>query len=428
MGNFIRLLRVGCRSFSLFFVMIGFFYSSQIHASDSPPILEQSNLSGLRVDGYSVSGITVDIPDQSAKMAKEKSILAAYRTGFLALLHEMATRGDSGLDVTGFTAEIAQSISESDLDGLVQDFEIENEKQSAVRYMGTFHVRFNDTAIQRYIQKQLTKKNGNGVQGVTYGAPASNTLIIPVFTKKTTNRLWDDDNQWFHALNNTVPFDDKIFVLPVGDLDDRALFPAPNADAITAISLDPLMDHYGVTRAILAQLILTDDGFDGAQTLNLFYSAKGLGFVHFETLDLAGLPPGGDPFVAAYNLMTKSWNGFLKNGGKGQIHFMPLSVTFDDGDEWRDIQERIRHAPVVKQLSIKAFRMGRADIQLSHMGTESALMVALKNAGFHVTEEKKTKVLSLTKSPGAVQWDQSPPTPKSAVIGLMNHPALKNPI
>jgi hypothetical protein len=91
---------------------------------------------------YTVSGIPVDVTADDAATARDKAIIDGQRAALQKLVESM------------MGAEKAKSIplpSDDEIAAMVQDFEVENERVSSVRYVGSLTYRFLSDPVDRLV-------------------------------------------------------------------------------------------------------------------------------------------------------------------------------------------------------------------------------------------------------------------------------------
>ena len=110
--------------------------SSRSRSSDAAP--------ALAANPYVVSGVPVDVTAADAATARDQAIVEGQRKAFSMLMEQLV-----GAD----KAATIQTPSDSQLSGMVQDFEVESERLSSVRYIGVMTYRFDAASIDAIIGK-----------------------------------------------------------------------------------------------------------------------------------------------------------------------------------------------------------------------------------------------------------------------------------
>src|SRR5262245_21151671 len=91
---------------------------------------------------YTVSGIPVDVTADDAATARDQAILQGQREALKTLIENMMG--------TEKAAQIALP-DDAGISEMVQDFEVESERLSAVRYVGTLTFRFLSDPVDRLV-------------------------------------------------------------------------------------------------------------------------------------------------------------------------------------------------------------------------------------------------------------------------------------
>jgi hypothetical protein len=88
---------------------------------------------------FTVSDVGVDVTAESASKARDKAIMEAERAAYTQLCARLGV------------PDGAEKLNDDEIAALVQSFEVQSERVSAVRYVGTFTILFNPTALKKRI-------------------------------------------------------------------------------------------------------------------------------------------------------------------------------------------------------------------------------------------------------------------------------------
>jgi hypothetical protein len=131
----------------------------------------------LAANPYVVSGVPVDVTAADSATARDQAIVEGQRKAFSMLMEQLV-----GAD----KAATIQTPSDSQLSGMVQDFEVESERLSSVRYIGVLTYRFDAASIDTIIGKPA-----DGTPDVTIGAvPSGPTQTLSVVVPIASLRDW----------------------------------------------------------------------------------------------------------------------------------------------------------------------------------------------------------------------------------------------
>jgi hypothetical protein len=115
-----------------------------------------------------VSDVPVDVTAKDAMSARDQAIAVAQSKAFDKLVKQL---------VPSPSDQVRVHPSQQDIESFVQDFGVENERVSSVRYIGLYDVRFRDSRVRKYLADLgITIAAGAGDDAqpdVATGQPAS---------------------------------------------------------------------------------------------------------------------------------------------------------------------------------------------------------------------------------------------------------------
>jgi hypothetical protein len=159
-----------------------------------------------QADVFVVRGIKVDVTAASTAVARDKALAMGERAAFRELLERLTLRVDHPR---------LPAFSANDIAAFVTDFEVAEEKASAVRYLATLNYNFKADDVRRLlIDRQIAFAE-------TTSKPV---LVLPVYQAAGFLLLWDDPNPWRKAwTERPEKFSLVPSILPKGDLPDIAM-------------------------------------------------------------------------------------------------------------------------------------------------------------------------------------------------------------
>ena len=116
------------------------------------------------VDLYTVTDVNADVTADHSGHARDQALTQAERTAFA----QLCTR----LNVP---AERVAKFSDDDIAALVQSFDLQSERLSAVRYIGVFTLHFKQAAVQKKIGKYAGTVNSSAENPV----PVAEGKVLP---------------------------------------------------------------------------------------------------------------------------------------------------------------------------------------------------------------------------------------------------------
>lgn len=236
------------------------------------PLPGAPTVSETGADIYLVENIAADVTANSAAAARDRAIFDAQRAALGQLLTRLGA--DQGVDIG--------AIPNNKLAGMVQDFEITQEKASTVRYIATLNVRFKPTAVQNFL-------NGSGVSYTT--TPSKPVVILPVSTSNGRAVLWEERTAWRAACESLVRPDPILpYIVPAGDLADVGAISANDALAGNDSAFNNVAANYNAGTIVVAQIAAAVEKLNPARSLAVSVSRYDETGQRLSS-DLINLPP-----------------------------------------------------------------------------------------------------------------------------------------
>jgi hypothetical protein len=343
---------------------------------------------------YDVADVAVDVTADSAAKAHDQAMAQAQRDAFKQLLQRL------GVDVA-----VAAKLSDDDLATLVKNFEVQNERSSSVRYIGTFTVQFRPTAVRTF----LAKRNANFSDA--QGKPV---VVFPVYKNGDKLVLWEEPTLWRKLWADAAREAGLVpIIVPTGSADDKAALSAADAIAGKPSVIKPLIEKYQANGAIVVMLSGSIDNSAAGFTIDMqHFSAAyddGSDVEHIVvpgTTDKyavdASLTDGihqirhmveqewrqeqkqeaviATPTVAPTSA-TPTWND------EPAPSRIPVTVQFNTLPEWADIQRRLQGTAGVRRADVISLGRGETQIELGFAGTPQDLQVALAQHNLRLTQD-----------------------------------------
>jgi hypothetical protein len=319
-------------------------------------------------DPFAVSGIKVDVTDESAAAARVKAISEAERKGFVALVTRLA--GDDA------AAGVA-SLSDAQVSRLVRDIAVESEKVSTVRYIASLTIRFKPDSVRSVLADR----------GITFSLQAyTPVVVVPVFESGGDATLWDDPNPWRRAWDAHPRAGALVPVtVPSGDLTDLATINASQAIGGDVGRLMTLVQHYRAGDAVVsvARLETAAGGASRLRVSTARYTVDGRAF-DIEA-DFAANP--GEPVEALMaravekvaadlqeRLRERTARRVTSAGGSIQVTVWVAGI-----DDWLSLKRKLEANPLVRSVSLVMLARDRVRISVSHIGEVEQLANALSS-------------------------------------------------
>ena len=343
---------------------------------------------------YVAAGIPVDVTGDLATL-REKAMLQAQREGLEKVLSTIT----SPEDMKGVALP-----DDDEITSWVQDFEIEEEKTSAARYIGRFTFRFMADPVRQFLTER----------GIPYAETESKAvLVLPVYTTETGDtELWGPTNPWFAAWAARPQQPGLVPIkTPVGDLPDTNTITATQALAGDHVRIQALADRYAAGDVMVAEAALQPPSADGRRVLALTIASYGADNVQnikdqvvSDTGDVDQLLKDGVERVA--EIVQNSWKqeNLVDPNMRAQVK---VHVPFVTLSQWVAVKRHLAQVNLIKSVNLTQLSRNGADIELTYLGDEVQFIRALNQADLMITSSGEG-LQTMTLSPGGVSPGSMP--------------------
>jgi hypothetical protein len=357
------------------------------------PVLAAGNFPSAFV----VSAVPVDATAQDAVAAREAAQAQGQRTAFRRLLERLTSKTDWPRLPQSSPAEIA---------GLVQDFEVSNERSSGVRYIGNYTFRFSPNGVRRLLRSA----------GITINELASKPVVlVPVLRMGQSVKLWDDQNPWRAAWAGTPGAGGLVpWVVPTGDATDAATLDAAGALAPKPDQLAKLSARYGGGDVVVATAVATEGGSAAIQITVSRYSPDGTpdnataqvtGPKLDSTLYLSGVDAATHELEESWKKLTTQSSSSSSSGGDSgagvgagggeQDGLIEVVVPIRSAHDWAEVRERLSKVPVVHGTDLELMTRREVRLRIKIRADDNLLHVALAQQDLTLTPGKPYDILQL---------------------------------
>lgn len=313
---------------------------------------------------FTVRDVHIDRTAVSAAAAREAALIDGQRAAFRRLLERLVPQTEYGR---------LPSLPDSQIGDLVQNYEVQSEQTSPVRYIATLTYRFRPDDVRSLL------RNAKLPFAETYAKPY---LVLPVLRTQGVTLLWDTPNPWRDAWGRLPPFDGLVpLVLPKGDLADTSEINADQAHSGDEQRLAAIARRYGTAGVYVAdaeldtsdparaalQVSLVAYGGAGEQTLVDSYAAN-RGEDQDAFLQRAAL--------AVTNEIEERWKSGQLLQFDHEANLMVL-VNFDDIGQWVAIRRRLADLALIRRTDIMSLTRRQAVLNIVYIGDDNQLRLAL---------------------------------------------------
>jgi len=309
--------------------------------------------------------VTVDRSAATAAAAREAALIEAQRTAFRRLLERLIPRSEY---------RRLPSMADPRIGDLVENFEVQSERTSAVRYIGTLTYRFRPDGVRTLL------RNADIPFAETYAKPY---LVLPVFRQSGLTLLWDDPNPWRNAWGKRPPPDGLApYILPRGDLQDVSDINAEQARRGDDTRLRAIANRYGAAGVLVAdaELVTSDTGRTLLQ-VNLSRSGSIIG--DQTVVESYAAEPGEDADALMYRAAGEIARGvderwkteqLLRFGSEATL---TVAVDYQTLAEWVAIRQRLSELTMIRRSNVMSLTRSEAVVELVYLGDENQLRSVL---------------------------------------------------
>jgi len=337
---------------------------------------------------FEVPDVAVDITADSAAHARDQAIAQAQRTAFEQLLARL-----------GADSALAAKVNDDTVSSLVQNFEVQNERTSSVRYIGIFTVQFRPMATRDWLNQS----------GVTFTEEHSKPLIVlPIYVSANGHPvLWEEHTKWraaWDGFRNTglVPL-----IVPNGGLDDIAVLSTEEAASGDIEALKNMADKYQADGAVVVSL--EGDLDNPGPPFKIEISRTNVDGSTEDPVFIT-LPPAGDknaiPATLAQavrqvrDVLEGDWRSAAKVS-QGPAARLAVMVPVTTLDEWATIRRKLGSVRAIDRTDVITLARGGTNIELAYHGDLDALREELSRQNLALTQGSMSGIWVLQLTAGA---------------------------
>jgi hypothetical protein len=336
---------------------------------------------------YAIHDVAVDVTAESAAIARDKAIADSQRNALGQLLARMGASFDMS------------KLTDTDITNLVQNFEINSERSSAVRYIGNFTIRFKPNDIRMLLQGA----------GVSYSELRSKpVLVLPMMPSGGRTVLWEEPTPWHDAWIAAAKNDGLVpLLVPAGELDDIAVASTAEITIGDPVALAKAAIHYNAGGIIVPVLQNPTSGIDPAQPLAVTvnrYDDKGMPAAPV-TLNVPAMPgQNADAMIYAAVTMIrdqleKGWQQATRVTVGGPAVKLQVRVPIQSLQDWAVMRQRLTKVSTINKVDVISLTRDSAHIELTFAGDVSQLQMALAQSNLALQQGYGVGAWELHKKP-----------------------------
>ena len=284
--------------------------------------------------------------------------------------------------------EKIESINIEKILGFVESIEVQNEKTSSSKYIGTLAIKFSENKVLKYLSQNNIKFT------IIKSKPL---LILPIYKFAGVTYLWEKKNIW---RNVWIDKSKNVGLIPIksseGKFKDFIYFNPDKAVKKNLNNLELLAKSHNTTGVLIAILKKKYNRDKSKMLFNLNLSIHR--FDDNETIkheDIIEIYTNeysdnvlDDAKIKVEQFVNQQWK--TANIITSQKKFQKITVLFNNLNEWIDIKKTISDMSIIDKYNVKKFSHNKATIFLSFSGNLNQLKVAFKQSDldFNINDNK----------------------------------------
>lgn len=338
-------------------------------------VLAAGSARGAVPDVFAVEKVAVDVTADTAAAARTVALAEGEKRAFQTLLERLTMRVDH---------QRLPRLEAADIAEFVQDFSVDNEKTSTVRYIAKLNYRFFAGRVRRLLRDY----------GISFAeTPSKPVLVLPIYRAAAAVALWDDPNPWRQAWLDRPPSEGLVpLILPLGDLADIAAIGPDQALRGDQAGLGRISQRYD-TKDVLVPVAALGVGNNGLPRIEVSVTRYGA-TQQDQTLiaSFAGEP--GEPIpsilgraaIEVAALVEDQWKADnLLQFGRASV----LAATLPIGSlaDWVEVSKRLGQVAVIDRVELVLMSRDEVRLNLHFLGEVQQLMLALSQVDLVLSDE-----------------------------------------
>jgi len=320
-------------------------------------------------NAFTIDGIVVDVTAESPTKAREQAVAQAEKLAYAKLLRAVVVAKDRA---------ILPELSNEDIEALVADFSVENEKSSATRYIAKFSVNFDEGRVARLFRSY----------GVELIRSSEQTVVLLGVYRPTPDAeplLWENDNPWRRLLTETA-VSRGLFpvVVPLGDVLDESMVSVEQALSLDHQAMTGLMKRYGADEVVVAEVISHPET-GSTMMLRRYPRPISEAFSQKSSPIADDLPAAlGDLAAHAVLSVAKGEKSQRSDIMIGEAESLAILVPVHSIADWVRVDSTLLALPAVKAVMLRASRIDIVQAAIQYSGDVDELRQTIERVGFKV--------------------------------------------
>lgn len=331
---------------------------------------------------FTISDIAVDKQADTAAKARELALAEGYDEAFRRLLERLVPQDKMNL---------VPKLETKALTALVRDFEVTDEKTSAVRYLAKLRIRFERQSVRAVLRDAR----------VPYAETQSKPMVVlPLLHRAGITLLWDRPNTWLKAWT-TVPMRGGLvpMIVPKGGLGDLRIISAAQAARRDPARINDIARSYHAAGA----LIVTARPHASQVSVTVRRSDDRQNRAWQTVIRRREGESDGDLMRRAASetatFIQEQWKreNLLRFDQQNQISVV---VPLEELTQWVSVRRRVEDLAFVSKAELVGISRTEAKLLLSYVGDEQQLKTAMAQKDMRLSREDDSWFLYYTPRGG----------------------------
>lgn len=324
-------------------------------------------------DAFTVSGVKVDVRAASAAQAREQALRQGQVAAYKRLIETITSDADR--------VRLAEP-SADQVESMVADFSVADERASATRYIATLTVHFDPVKVNAYV---------TGQGGTVVKSSDETVILLGVYrdAPDAQPQLWDETNPWRPVLAQTAVARGLFPVaVPLGDLEDVTQAPAEKALSLDAAAMDALLQRYGADSVVVAEAV-KQPGAGVQVNLSRYPRALPAALARLDS-PVSDSQDAALGDLAAHVVLAVARAGKPQAGSPiiGAFDQLAILVPVKSLADWVRVDRTLRALPGVRGVVLRASRADVVQAAIQYTGDPEALRQAIGRVGLQVTPQE----------------------------------------
>jgi hypothetical protein len=331
-------------------------------------------------EAYSAT-VKVDATAENTAAARELARIDGQRRALTAVLERLSGSSETTKP---------PKLDDKTITGMVDSFEVANERMSAVRYIADYTFHFRPSKVRRLVRVTDTATPETGSKSAADNAakpPAESAnraiVVLPVYQDGANLTLWDDPNAWRAAwAQRPAESGATRLSVPLGDAGDLATIDAERAGSGNSEALTSIAQRNGGSEAVVALATARNQGdrLVGLDVSIKRYRSGRLVDTQGSSYE-AGPGEGEAEFLrrAADAVAADIESGVKKTAGQRSDQQASLAVTvpITSLGEWLQVRDRLTSIAAIRKVDLLSLSRQEAKIEVKYVGTQDQLKSSL---------------------------------------------------